>query len=108
MGYHAVDVSKQHIGYDVESTDDNGDKRYIEVKLVKSTLEFSITNNEYTAASQYGDNYYICLIQHDDDTVVATYIQNPLKNAVFEKRITRIEWVCEKFMGTEIEMPLSY
>lgn len=107
MGYDAVDVSKKNLGYDVESTDSDGSRRHIEVKLIKSNLDFSITNNEYTAASQYGDNYYICLIQHDDDKVIATYIQNPLKNAVFEKRIRQWEWVCEKFSGKEIEMPLS-
>nr|WP_321293171.1 DUF3883 domain-containing protein [uncultured Trichococcus sp.] len=107
MGFSAVDVSRKNVGYDVESTDIDGNKRYIEVKLVKNNLDFSITNNEYTAANQYGDEYFICLIQHEDDKVVATYIQNPLKNAVFEKRIRQWEWVCEKFSGKEVKMPLS-
>ena len=109
LGNEAIDVSKKNVGYDIESIEPNGNKRYIEVKLIKGDSSFSITNNEYTAASQYGANYFICLIQHleGEGKVIATYIQNPLKNAVFEKRIRQWEWVCEEFTGKELEMPFN-
>lgn len=101
LGNKATDVSKKNIGYDIESTTPSGEKRYIEVKaLQKDSSTFSITNNEYTSAHQLGDAYYICLIYDSR----AIYIQNPLKNFSFEKRIRQWEWVCEEYSGQEIEL----
>lgn len=99
MGCSAQDVSRMNIGYDIESTTSSGEKRYIEVKSLSSkNTEFTITNNEYTAAHQYKKNYYICLIFENK----AIYIQNPLDNLVFTKRIRQWEWVCDEYCGTEI------
>ena len=82
-----IDVSKKNIGYDIESTTPSGEKRYIEVKALQNdSSTFSITNNEYTSAHQLGDDYYICLIYDSK----AIYIQNPLKNLSFEKRIRHV------------------
>ena len=50
FGNKATDVSKKNIGYDIESITPTGEKRLIEVKSIKNSGEFSITNNEYTAA----------------------------------------------------------
>ena len=94
MGNEATDVSLKNYGYDVESVTPDGKKRYIEVKSVKKDFSFSLTNNEYTAAHQYGDEYFICLLLEDDDKLIAKYIQNPLTNAKFEKRIKQWEWLC--------------
>ena len=103
FGNKATDVSKKNIGYDIESVTPTGEKRLIEVKSIKNSGEFSITNNEYTAAHQYGDNYYICLMIQDDKKVRAVYIQNPLKNLSFEKRIRQWEWVCDNYSGNTFE-----
>lgn len=101
LGNKAIDVSKKNIGYDIESTTSSGEKRYIEVKsLQKDSSTFAITNNEYTSAHQLGDEYYICLIFEGK----AIYIQNPLKNLSFEKRIRQWEWICEEYSGEEIEL----
>lgn len=99
MGNDAKDVSRMNVGYDIESVDKNGRKRYIEVKsLNKDTSEFSITNNEYTTAHQYGKDYYICLLFENK----AIYIQDPLKALEFVKRIRQWEWVCDRYEGIEI------
>lgn len=103
FGNMAVDVSKQNIGYDIESTMPSGEKRFIEVKSIKKDGEFSITNNEYTAAHQYGDNYYLCLMIQDEKKIKAVYINNPLNNLRFEKRIKQWEWVCESYSGKSFE-----
>ncbi len=103
FGNKATDVSKKNIGYDIESVTPTGETRLIEVKSIKNSGEFSITNNEYTAAHQYGDNYYICLMIQDDKKVRAVYIQNPLKNLSFEKRIRQWEWVCDNYSGNTFE-----
>lgn len=105
LGNEAHDVSTQNLGYDVESTTPTGEKRYIEVKSVsKSDGNFSLTNNEYTAAHQYGDAYYICLLHHGDEKSKAIYIQNPLGKLKLEKRIRQWEWYCEEYQGEEIEI----
>ena len=105
LGNEARDVSTQNLGYDVESTTPTGEKRYIEVKSVsKSDRSFSLTNNEYTAAHQYGDAYYICLLHHGDEKSKAIYIQNPLAKLHLEKRIRQWEWYCEEYQGEEIEI----
>lgn len=103
FGNKATDVSKRNIGYDIESITPTGEKRLIEVKSIKNSEEFSITNNEYTAAHQYGDNYYICLMIQDEKKVKAIYIQNPLNNLSFEKRIKQWEWVCDSYSGSTFE-----
>ena len=105
LGYEARDVSTQNLGYDVESTTPTGEKRYIEVKSVsKSDSSFSLTNNEYTAAHQFGDAYYICLLHHGNEKSKAIYIQNPLSKLKLEKRIRQWEWYCEEYQGEEIEI----
>ena len=105
LGNDAHDVSTQNLGYDVEITTPTGEKRYIEVKSVsKSDRTFSLTNNEYTAAHQYGNAYYICLLHHGDEKSKAIYIQNPLAKLHLEKRIRQWEWYCEEYQGEEIEI----
>lgn len=99
FGNTAVDVSKQNVGYDIESTTPDGGKRYIEVKSIKEDGSFSITNNEYTAAHQYGDKYYMCLLIQSAQNIQAIYIQNPIESISFEKRIKQWEWYCDTYSG---------
>ena len=99
FGNTATDVSKQNVGYDIESTTPDGCKRYIEVKSITEDGSFSITNNEYTAAHQYGEQYYLCLLIQSAQNTQAIYIQNPLETLKFEKRIRQWEWYCDSYSG---------
>lgn len=99
FGNKAIDVSKKNIGYDIESITPDGKRRLIEVKSVADTGEFAITNNEYTAAHQYGEEYYLCIMFQDDKKIKVIYINNPLATVHFEKRIRQWEWVCEAYTG---------
>lgn len=102
FGNDAIDVSKRNVGYDIESTMPNGNKRFIEVKLISNSgNSFTITNNEYTAAHQYGDRYFICLILQIEEIAKAIYIKNPLQNLKLEKRVRQWEWYCENYSGKE-------
>lgn len=58
----------------------------------------------YSAAHQYGDAYYICLLHHGDEKSKAIYIKNPLSKLKLEKRIRQWEWYCEEYQGEEIEI----
>lgn len=106
-GNIVIDVSKQNIGYDIESTKPDGTKRFIEVKLLSNPrASFSLTNNEYTAAYQYGETYYICLIFQGEHTANILYINNPLKRVKFAKRVRQWEWYCEEYSGEEYVIDL--
>lgn len=100
LGNEAIDVSVKNLGYDVLSTTPSGEKRYIEVKSVKKDFSFSLTNNEYTAAHEFGDSYYVCLLCENENKLEVRIIQNPLKSARFEKRIRQWEWTCLEFNST--------
>ena len=100
LGNTATDVSFKNLGYDIESKTPDGEIRYIEVKSVKKDFAFSLTNNEYTAAHQYGENYFICLICENEHKIDVRYIRNPLSTAKFEKRIKQWEWACTEFKST--------
>ena len=97
LGNKAIDVSVKNMGYDILSTTPDGNKRYIEVKSVRKDFTFSLTNNEYTAAHEYGDNYFVCLLCENENRLEVRYIKNPLINAKFEKRIKQWEWICLEF-----------
>ena len=108
FGNDVVDVSRQNVGYDLESTTPNGEKRYIEVKsLNNQSASFTITNNEYTAGHQYGENYIICLLIQRDSESKVVYIRNPLKKLHFEKRVRQWEWYCEQYSGEEFKVELK-
>jgi hypothetical protein len=103
FGYDPTDVSKQNLGYDIVSKVKNGTMRYIEVKsLISKGASFSMTNNEYTAAHQYGDSYFLCLIIQSERCLNALYICNPLKNLQLEKRVKMWEWYCDDYWGEEV------
>lgn len=106
LGNTPRDVSVRNEGYDIESRTPTGETRYIEVKSVKRNWEFSLTNNEYTAASQYGTSYYICLLLEKEDELLVRYINDPLNSATFEKRIRQWEWLCLDFQATELSYDL--
>lgn len=100
FGNKSIDVSKQNLGYDIESTTANGEKRFIEVKsLSNENGYFSLTNNEYTAAHRLKESYYICLVVQKHNYLNFIYINNPLEKLVFEKRIRQYEWYCEDYSG---------
>ena len=96
------DVSVQNVGYDILSTDPLGNKKYIEVKSLKSVGEaVIITNNEYTTAHHYGSDYYLCLVVQGSPPSVL-YIRDPLHNdAHLEKRVRMWEWV---FSDYQVEL----
>jgi hypothetical protein len=108
QGNQAKDVSKQNLGYDVHSQTKNGEIRYIEVKSISNrNTEISITNNEYTAAHQYGDAYYLCIIYQQDNKLLLEYIKNPLEQLQLEKRVRQWEWVCDEYSGDKFEVDLQ-
>ena len=98
IGNRATDVSSKNLGYDVLSESPDGTKRYIEVKSVRTLGDpIVLTNNEYTTAHQYGEEYFFLIVSQDDNQSYL-YIQNPLKySECFEKRVRMWEWVFSNY-----------
>ncbi len=72
----------------------------ISVKSIsKSNSNFTMTNNEYSAADQFSKNYFICLIKQIDKNLVAIYIQDPVNTLNLEKRVKQWEWYVMNLVG---------
>lgn len=93
------DVTEANLGYDLEMMLHNGKRIYIEVKSVNSFIEpFKISNNEYSSAHNYGEDYYIALVINNDDFKIK-FVPNPIKNLSFEKKCERWSWFCGDYIN---------
>lgn len=93
----ATDVSKSHVGYDIEVLLKNGSRYFIEVKSVGSFgEEIEITNNELAVATQYGDKYILAFVKSGDSFEIK-FVSNPMKTLEFEKRIKVVSWCCDTY-----------
>ena len=100
----AKDVSISNLGYDIEVKLTNGRKLYIEVKsMISFSQPFKITNNEYTCAHNYGNDYYIALVINDDNFQVK-FIRNPIENLHFEKKCEQWSCFCEEYKNELVEI----
>lgn len=105
---YVVDVSTQNLGYDLEALLKNGKRRYYEVKSVNKLGELiSITNNEYSTASQYKENYYLAIANQSDVSIDICFIKNPINSLFLSKRVTRWEWICDEYEGEVITTNLG-
>ncbi|GMN11267.1 hypothetical protein MTsPCn9_11260 [Croceitalea sp. MTPC9] len=88
------DVTEANLGYDLELMLQNGKRIYIEVKSVNSFIEpFKISNNEYSSAHNYGEQYYIALVVNNEDFQIK-FVPNPIQTLSFEKKCERWSWFC--------------
>lgn len=76
-----VDVSRQKIGYDIESkTTETNRLRFIEVKgRVRGAETVIISRNEILTALNKPDEFILALVEIDGDTTRARYLQNPFQ-----------------------------
>lgn len=76
-------TSANHPGYDLESVDENGETRFIEVKSLSGYWDGlnpgQMTPKEFDSALQFGRNYWLYIVEranHDDDFKIYC-IQDP-------------------------------
>lgn len=94
------DVSEQNLGYDIEVLMTDGKKQYYEVKSVEYLgASISITNNEYSTANQYGNNYYLAIANQTNDEIEVCFVQNPIQTLSLDKRAIKWEWICSNYNG---------
>lgn len=92
-----VDVSTANLGYDLEVTLRTGRRLCVDVKSVSSFTEpFRLTNNEYSSAHSYGDDYFVAVVVNGEPFDLRL-IRNPVKSLQFQKQCERWCWYCEEY-----------
>ena len=95
-GRSPKDVSKRAFGYDIISTEKNGDVRYFSVKVVESLgAPFVLNEKEYDFAEQYSSNYCVYVIERNNPE--NNMIIEDILSIQFEKRVKEWEWISGKY-----------
>ena len=94
-----TDVSKSNLGYDLEVETLQGEI-FIEVKSVDNMgSTFSMTNNEYSTANEYGNKYTLAIVKQNNKGMEVCFIKDPINSLSLTKRVTRWEWICDEYDG---------
>ncbi|WP_339483743.1 DUF3883 domain-containing protein [Pseudomonas sp. RL_5y_Pfl2_73] len=97
-GWTAIDVSRQNIGYDIECENNEGEKLFIEVKLIETpTQPFIMTSNEEAVARQKGDSYLVAIVKQSGDSIEVSFIPNPTKNLELVRQCRQWVWECSGY-----------
>lgn len=87
-GRNPEDVSAENLGFDIRSTDERGNRRYIEVKARAGVGQIELTQNEVFKARSLADDYYLYVIMNASDVVPSLRIyQNPIEMLAMEEKI---------------------
>ena len=81
------DVSAENLGFDVRSTDQEGKKRYIEVKARAGLGAVALTQNEWFKAKQFKLDYFLCVVLNAGTQPDLYTIQNPAEKTHPEEQI---------------------
>jgi SNF2 family DNA or RNA helicase len=95
-----ADVSKDNLGYDIRSTDDNGGVRYIEVKGRAGTGAIILTPNEWMMAHRLRNEYWLYVVENAVREPRLYMVQNPASRSASKRfsahyepcRISRSSW----------------
>ena len=87
LGYKPKDVSKNNVGYDIESAipedklETEGSLRFIEVKgKAKGSPTVTVTRNEILTALNQPERFILALVVLDGTTAHTWYIRQPFRN----------------------------
>ncbi len=102
------------VGYDIKSVEsDTESSRLIEVKTTKSHAplafrQFHLTTNEWRAAQDMGDRYYVYRLMLSEEGAKLFVIHDPVQK--FREKLVRIfprdgmDFTCEDKAGEEVEL----
>jgi hypothetical protein len=86
------DVSGENAGYDIRSSDQNGLKRYIEVKGRSAEGGVMVSENEMNRLAQLGDSAWLYIVMYCKSEPKLYRFQNPAQNLVFEKKSKGVQY----------------
>ncbi|MCX7998020.1 MAG: helicase-related protein [Leptospiraceae bacterium] len=95
-GRNPEDVSQENLGYDIRSTDAQGNVRYIEVKSRAFEGDIQFTQNEWFKAIRFQNEYYLYVVFHLKTEPKLYTIQNPSENLKAEQKIELVRYLIKK------------
>jgi superfamily II DNA or RNA helicase len=89
------DISEQNLGFDIRSTSDDGQIRYIEVKARAGKGDVAISPNEWLNASKFGDDYYLYVVWNakEKENILLNIIRNPSKNLRVIEKVESVRYI---------------
>ena len=91
-GRTAEDVSKDNVGYDLKSTDAEGQKRYIEVKGRAGTDGVMLSENEMNRLGQLGKKAWLYIVTNCKSNPQINIINDPANTMLFEQKVKGIQF----------------
>jgi len=93
-GREPEDVSKDtSLGYDIRSIDNEGNKRYIEVKTRMEMGDIALTQNEWFKAKRFGDDYYLYVVLNAITNPKLYIIKNPASNLKPNEKLEIVRYI---------------
>lgn len=71
------DVHGRNFGYDIDITKRRGNPIKIEVKGLSSEMDITLTGHESEAANEYGDFYYLAVVNSIPESYNIHFLRNP-------------------------------
>lgn len=92
-GRTPTDVSKENLGFDIRSINQDGSVRYIEVKARAGIGDIALTQNEWFKAKRFKDDYYLYAVLNTSTTPELYIIQNPAEKLNADEKIEVVRYV---------------
>jgi superfamily II DNA or RNA helicase len=81
MGFDPRDVSRERVGYDIESRHGDGRLRFLEVKGRHAGAEtVTVTRNEILTALNRPEEFILAIVSCDGDRATPYYVRRPFRN----------------------------
>jgi len=87
------DVGSQNLGFDVRSTDDNGNNRYIEVKARAAEGAIALTQNEWFKAKRFANEYFLYVVMNAATNPKLYVVQNPAEKLQPEEKLELVRYI---------------
>lgn len=98
QGWDARDVSRQNVGYDIEATRKDGQRRLVEVKAIERAGQaFTLTTNEETTARLNGQAYYIAVARQTGQVLEVSWINDPTNSLELVRQCRQWVWECSSY-----------
>ena len=94
-GWTPEDVSLKNLGFDIRSSMEGGNVKYIEVKARAGKGDIAISPNEWLNASKFCDDYYLYVVWNaaEREKIELKIIRNPAQNLKVIERVESVRYI---------------
>ena len=101
QGREPEDVSGENLGFDLRSTDPEGERRYIEVKARAEKGAVALTQNEWFKAKRFKEDYFLYVVLNAATTPELIIVQNPAEELQFKEHVEIVRYFVSREEITE-------